>query len=47
MSTGHARVPRAAGSLTKFLIDRHGDPVARHAPQTKPEELEAPIRKLL
>lgn len=34
-------------NFTKFLIDRNGDPVARFAPQTKPEELEAPIRKLL
>jgi glutathione peroxidase len=34
-------------NFTKFLIDRDGEPVARYAPQTKPEELEAPIRKLL
>ncbi len=34
-------------NFTKFLIGRHGEPVARYAPQTKPEELEAPIRKLL
>jgi glutathione peroxidase len=34
-------------NFTKFLIDRNGDPVARYAPQTKPEELEEPIRKLL
>ena len=34
-------------NFTKFLIDRDGDPVARYAPQTRPEELEAPIRKLL
>ena len=34
-------------NFTKFLIDRDGDPVARYAPQTKPEELEAPISKLL
>src|SRR5665213_2535184 len=27
-------------NFTKFLIDRDGDPVARYAPQTKPEELE-------
>ena len=30
-----------------FLIDRNGEPVARYAPQAKPEELEKPIRKLL
>jgi glutathione peroxidase len=34
-------------NFTKFLIDRDGNPVARYAPQTKPEELEAPIEKLL
>jgi len=34
-------------NFTKFLIDRNGDPVARYAPQTKPEELEKPIEKLL
>ena len=34
-------------NFTKFLIDRDGEPVARYAPQTKPEELEEPIRKLL
>src|SRR5580693_1860861 len=33
-------------NFTKFLIDRAGEPVARHAPQTKPEDLEEPIRKL-
>ncbi len=34
-------------NFTKFLVDRSGKPVARYAPQTKPEELEKPIRKLL
>jgi glutathione peroxidase len=34
-------------NFTKFLIDRNGEPVARYAPQTKPEELEEPIKKLL
>jgi glutathione peroxidase len=34
-------------NFTKFLIDRNGKPVARYAPKTKPEELEAPIKKLL
>ena len=34
-------------NFTKFLIDRSGEPVARYAPQAKPEELEAPIKKLL
>ena len=34
-------------NFTKFLIGRDGEPVARYAPQTKPEELEKPIRALL
>ena len=34
-------------NFTKFLIDRNGEPVARYAPQTKPADLEEPIRKLL
>ena len=34
-------------NFTKFLIDRDGEPVARFAPQTKPEELEKPIQELL
>jgi glutathione peroxidase len=34
-------------NFTKFLIGRDGEVVARYAPQAKPEELEAPIRKLL
>jgi glutathione peroxidase len=34
-------------NFTKFLVNRDGEPVARYAPQTKPEELEVPIRKLL
>ena len=33
-------------NFTKFLVGRDGKPVARYAPQTKPEDLEAPIRKL-
>jgi len=34
-------------NFTKFLIDRSGEPVARYAPQVKPDELENPIQKLL
>jgi glutathione peroxidase len=34
-------------NFTKFLIDRNGEPAARFAPRTKPEDLEAPILKLL
>jgi glutathione peroxidase len=33
-------------NFTKFLIGRDGEVVARYAPQTKPEDLEAPVRKL-
>jgi len=33
-------------NFTKFLVDRQGKPVARFAPQAKPEDLEGPIRKL-
>ena len=39
--------PGIKWNFTKFLVGRDGKPVARYAPQTKPEELEAPIRKLL
>src|SRR5260221_173041 len=39
--------PMIKWNFRKFLIDRGGDPVARFAPRTLPEELEAPIRKLL
>jgi glutathione peroxidase len=34
-------------NFTKFLIGRDGEPVARYAPLTKPEELEKPITTLL
>ena len=34
-------------NFTKFLVGRDGRPVARFAPQMKPEDLETPIRKLL
>jgi glutathione peroxidase len=34
-------------NFTKFLVNREGVPVARYAPQTKPEDLEAPVSKLL
>jgi glutathione peroxidase len=39
--------PGIKWNFTKFLVDRDGKPVGRYAPQTKPEELEKPIRKLL
>ena len=34
-------------NFTKFLIDRHGQVVARHAPTTKPESLTKQIEALL
>ena len=34
-------------NFTKFLIDREGKPVARFGSSTKPDALEAPIKKLL
>lgn len=34
-------------NFTKFLIDRDGNPVARYAPQEKPEALRRDIEKLL
>jgi len=40
-------IPSIKWNFTKFLVGRDGKPVARYAPQTKPEDLEKPIRKLL
>ena len=34
-------------NLTKFLIDKNGNPVERYAPTTEPKDLEADILKLL
>lgn len=34
-------------NFTKFLVDRTGKTVARYAPTTKPEDIEADIEKLL
>ena len=34
-------------NFTKFLIDKHGEVVARYAPTDKPEALEGVIQKLL
>jgi glutathione peroxidase len=39
--------PSIKWNFTKFLVGRDGKPLARYAPQTKPEVLEAPIRKLI
>ena len=34
-------------NFTKFLVDRNGQVAGRYAPQTKPEDLEKPVRDLL
>ena len=34
-------------NFTKFLVDREGHVVSRHAPSTKPESLAGDIEKLL
>ncbi|MGY4398343.1 glutathione peroxidase [Sphingomonas sp. UYAg733] len=34
-------------NFTKFLVDRTGKTIARYAPTTKPEDIEADIEKLL
>jgi glutathione peroxidase len=34
-------------NFTKFLIGRDGVPVARYTPNTKPEDLEKPVKDLL
>jgi glutathione peroxidase len=44
---GFLGIPMIKWNFTKFLIDRDGNAVARYAPKTKPEDLEAPIKKLL
>jgi glutathione peroxidase len=38
---------RIKWNFTKFLIGRDGQPVARYAPITAPENIEKPIRNLL
>jgi len=34
-------------NFTKFLIDRNGQPVARHSPNTNPSAMEGEIKKML
>jgi glutathione peroxidase len=34
-------------NFTKFLVDRKGNVISRYAPATKPEDIEADVRKLL
>ena len=38
---------RIKWNFTKFLVGRDGKVVGRYAPTTKPEDLEAPVEKLL
>ena len=38
---------RIKWNFTKFLVGRDGEVVGRYAPLTKPEDLEAPVEKLL
>lgn len=38
---------RIQWNFTKFLIDRNGNPVKRYAPFTKPEKIEADIKKMI
>ena len=45
--TGVFGTPAIKWNFTKFLVDRGGRVVARYAPLTKPEALEAPIAKVL
>ncbi|HSZ16134.1 MAG TPA: glutathione peroxidase [Terracidiphilus sp.] len=41
---GMQRIP---WNFTKFLVDRHGNPVSRHAPRTNPAALSPAIETLL
>ncbi|WP_111307484.1 glutathione peroxidase [Confluentibacter sediminis] len=34
-------------NFTKFLIDKHGTPIKRFAPTTKPEKMENDIKKII
>lgn len=38
---------RIKWNFTKFVLDRHGKPVKRFSPVTKPEDIEPTIKKLL
>ena len=38
---------RIKWNFTKFIVDREGNVVSRHAPSTKPEELAVRIEELL
>jgi glutathione peroxidase len=38
---------RIKWNFTKFLVDKHGNVIARYAPNTKPERLEQKIQTLL
>ena len=45
--TGLLGFPGIKWNFTKFLVDREGNIVARHAPTTKPYQLEEEIKALL
>jgi glutathione peroxidase len=40
-------IQRIQWNFTKFLVDRHGKPVSRHAPKTDPAALSSAIEALL
>lgn len=44
---GLAGTKKIKWNFTKFLVDRTGKPIARFAPNVKPENLEAEIEKVL
>lgn len=44
---GFLGLQRIKWNFTKFLIDRHGNPVSRHAPNTDPLKLRPEIERLL
>jgi glutathione peroxidase len=45
--TGLLGIGSIKWNFTKFLVDRQGNVVSRHAPTTRPEELRAEIEALL
>lgn len=48
LKKGHkAIIKTIPWNFTKFLLDREGNVIQRFSPQTKPEELESMIKKLL
>jgi len=39
--------PRITWNFTKFLVNRHGQPIQRYAPRTSPQKIAPRIQKLL